>query len=418
MLADDMTFPLMLSALTLAIWLARAITAIYGHYRIPRLDQIARQHPNDPRLPRLSIIVTAHNEERSLEPALRSLLALRYPDYEVIFVNDRSTDRTGEISERLSDDDPRLKVLHIDELPAGWFGKPHAAQRGAEAATGEVFLFTDADVTLTPHAATLGVCHLVRERLDHLAASPRLIVTGSMLRACTIAFRVVIDARPLWKVRDPQSPAFVGVGSYTVMRADSYCALGGHRRVALRPDEDLRLGQAVKRSGMRSAFLKGEALIECPWYDSVGDFVRGLEKNSFAALDYSVFKVAGAVATLAWLAVAPLVLAPFLLSTGHVLAGALFAASPLVYWSIATTVSRHHSYPWWSATPFPVAVLVIAYTLGRSALLTIVRGVVWGGPPVPLAELRAARARRRHLPAVRPTGWPGRPRSDRSRSDR
>ena len=109
-----------------------------------------------------------------------------------------------------------------------------------------------------------------------------------MLQACTIASRLLVGARQrLWKVHDPRSSAFFGVGSYTIMRADSYRAVGGHERVALRPDEDLRLGQAVKLSGMRSAFLNGEAVLECPWYHSLGDFVRGLEKNLFAALDYS-----------------------------------------------------------------------------------------------------------------------------------
>ena len=389
-----MTLPLALAALTLAIWLALATTTILGRRLIPQLDQAAPPHPDDPPPPRLSIIVTAHNEERSMEPALRSLLNLRYPDYEVIYVNDRSSDRTGEIAARLSADDPRLTVLHIDELPPGWFGKPHAAQRGADAATGEVLLFTDADVTFAPDAAAYGVRHLVRERLDHLAAVPRLALSGTMLQACTIASSIFMGVRlRLWKVKDPRSSAFFGVGSYTIMPADSYRALGGHKRVALRPDEDLRLGQAVKKSGMRSDFLEGKALFECPWYHSLGDFIRGLEKNFFAALDYSVFMAVGATGTLVWLAVAPLVMAPLLLSSGHVLAGVLFAACPLIYWGVAGTVSRDDFYPWWSAIPFPLAVLVVVYTIWRSTILTIFRGVVWGGPPVPLAQLRAARIR-------------------------
>lgn len=249
-------------------------------------------------------------------------------------------------------------------------------------------------MVFAPDAAAYGVRHLVRERLDHLASAPRLTVTGTMLQACTTASHLLIGIRQrLWKVQDPRSSAFFGVGSYTIMRADSYRAIGGHERVALRPDEDLRLGQIVKMSGMRSAFLKGEALLECPWYHSFGDFVRGLEKNFFAALDYSVIMVTGATATLTWLAIAPLVLAPLLLATGHPLAGVLFAACPLIYWTVAATVSRDDSYPWWTALPFPLAILIIAYMLWRSTLLTIFRGVVWGGPPVPLAELKKARVR-------------------------
>ena len=188
--------------------------------------------------------------------------------------------------------------------------------------------------------------------------------------------------------------AFIGIGAYTMMRADSYRAIGGHECVALRPDEDLRLGQIVKRSGMRSGFLKGVELLEIRWYHSFGGFVRGLDKNFFAALDYSVFVVTGSTATLAWLAAGPLVMAPLLLATGQPLAGALYAACPVICWAAATTVSRDNSYPWRFVLPFPLAVLVIVFTIWRSTLLTIFRGVSWGGPPVPLKELKKARIRR------------------------
>lgn len=389
-----MTLPLALAALTLAAWLSLAIAALLSHYKVPRLHDVAPAGPGDPPLPRLSIIATAHNEAGTMESALHSLLAQRYDDYEVIFVDDRSTDETGEIAERLSAGDARLKVLHIDELPSGWFGKTHAAQRGADAATGEVLLFTDADVVFAPDAAACGVRHLLRERLDHLAAAPRVTVTGTMLRASTTAALLFISARQrLWKVGDPRSSAFFGIGAYMMMRADSYRAIGGHERVALRPDEDLRLGQIVKRSGMRSGFLKGVELLEIRWYRSFGDFIRGLDKNFFAALDYSVFMVAGATATLAWLAVGPLVMAPLLLATGQPLAGTIFAACPLIYWTLATILSRDHCYPWCYTLPFPLATVVIAFAIWRSTLLTIFRGVAWGGPPVPVAELRKARVR-------------------------
>ena len=310
-------------------------------------------------------------------------------------VNDRSTDQTGEIAERLSAGDSRLEVLHIDEVPSGWFGKAHAARRGADLATGEVLLFTDADVLFAPDAAARGVLHLMREGLDHLSACPRIPHTGAMLQACTMAFRLLVyGTRRLWKVRDPRSSAYWGIGAYTIMSTNYYRATGGHEQVALRPDEDIRLGQFVKVSGGRSAYLDGSAVLRCVWYDSVRDFVRGLEKNLFAGHDYSVHKATATIALLTWFALSPFVLGHLFLSTGEVAAGLLLVACPLIYWSVTLTIFRRiESFPWWSVIPLPAGLLLIAYALGRSMLLNIRRGVTWGVLSIPVAEARAARVR-------------------------
>ena len=314
----------------------------------------------------------------------------------MVFVDDRSDDLTGEIADRLSAEDRRLKVLRVSELPPGWFGKCHAVQRGAEAATGEVLLFTDGDVTFAPDAAANGVRHLLRERLDQLSAGPRITSTSTMFRSSLITFKLFMGARKrLWKVRDPRSRTFVGIGACMFMRAESHRAIGGHERVALRPDEDMRMGQLAKMSGMRSDFIEGEEMVACPWYHSLRDLVRGVEKNFFAALDYNLWQVASATAGLLWLAIAPLVLAPWLLATNPAHAGILFAACPLVYWLVTITLVRDRSYPWWSALPLPLTALLITYMIWRSAIVTMARGVEWGGPPVPLAELKAARVRPR-----------------------
>ena len=391
-----MTVSIAIAALTLAVWVALVARASRSHRNVLRLERVAPPGPGDPPLPRLSIVVAAHNEEHLLEEALRSLLALRYPDYEVIVVNDRSTDRTGEIADRLSAEDARLTVLHIDELPPpGWLGKPRAYHRAVASATGEVLLFTDADVVFAPDAPACGVRHLVRERLDHLSALPRLVHTGTVLQACTIAFRLFVHGRQqLWRVQDPRSSACWGCGPYTIMPTDYYRATGGWERVALRPDEDVRLGQFVKASGGRSAFLEGSALLEFAWYHSLGDFVRGLEKNAFASRDYSVPKTIAQVVVLAWLALAPFTLAPWFLWTDQVVAGLLLAACPPVYWwAAAKRFRRDDSYPLQSAILLPAGLLVLAYAVGRSMLLNHLRGVVMGGISIPLAEARAARVR-------------------------
>ncbi|WP_420449186.1 glycosyltransferase [Candidatus Palauibacter sp.] len=391
-----MTLFLALAVLTLVVWTGIAGTVTYSELKVRRLDRIAPPRADEPPPPPLSVIVAARNEEPSVEEALRSLLALRYPDFEVLFVNDRSEDRTGEIAARLATEDQRLSVIDVEELPDGWFGKNHATQRGADAAAGELLLFTDGDIRFAPDAVALGVRHLMRECLDHLSAGPGIVVSGRMLRASMMALRLCVSAtQRLWKVRDPRSSACMGVGAYTIMRADAYRAIGGHRSVALRPDEDLRLGQLVKISGLRSDFLNGEKVISCPWYDSLGGFIRGTEKNLFAARNYRLSEALVSSAGLLWLAVAPLVLAPLLWATGEIAPAAIFAACLLIGWLPATTVLRDDAHPWWTGLLLPPGIVIVAYTLLRSTVLAVVRGVAWGGPPVPLSKLRAARIRPR-----------------------
>lgn len=389
-----MTPYLVLAALTLAAWVTIGLLAVDSAIRTPRLDRVGRPRADEPPLPRVSVVVAARNEERSVEPALRSLLALSYPDYEVVFVDDRSTDRTGEIAERLAAEYALLSVIHVNELPPGWFGKNHAAQQGADVATGELLLFTDGDITFAPNALSRGVRHLLTEHLDHLSASPRSAVNGIALQGCMVTFHLLSNAAlSLLKVRDPDSSSFFGLGAYALIRADAYRAIGGHAQIALRPDEDIRIAQLVKMSGRRSAFLNGEALIECPWYHSAREFTRGGDKNFFAILDYRVWKVAAVSFALTWFAVAPFVLAPLLLSAGEIWSGTLFAACPLVYWPLVLTVFRDESYSRWSVLPVPLVILVLVYMMWRSMVLTMTRGVVWGGPAVPLSELKAAAVR-------------------------
>jgi len=132
-------------------------------------------------LPRVSIIVSALNEEDTIEPALRSVLALDYPQLEVIAINDRSTDGTGAILERMRITHDRLRVLHIQELPPGWLGKNHALHCGAGIASGEYLLFTDADVIFEASAIQRAIAYCEQERIDHLAVLVEFLAKGQPL---------------------------------------------------------------------------------------------------------------------------------------------------------------------------------------------------------------------------------------------
>ena len=124
-------------------------------------------------------------------------------------------------------------------------------------------------------------------------------VPGLALNAFMAAFGVFFSlySRP-WKARDPRSRAHIGVGAFNLIRAAAYRAIGGHRAIAMRPDDDMKLGKVVKKHGFRQDVVSGRGLIVVEWYASLRELVDGLMKNAFAGVDYSLVKVAGSTIAL------------------------------------------------------------------------------------------------------------------------
>src|SRR6267378_8531204 len=190
-------------------WFSRIVDAALG---MPKVADICRpewdRNPVSPSgNPRVSIIVPARNEEESIEQALNRLLALDYDNYEIIAVNDRSTDRTGEIMERIAASakvQGRMKVIHIATLPSGWLGKTHAMWTAARQAGGEWLLFTDADVLFKPDALRRALAYAEAEAADHVVLFPRMIMKspGEKMMIAFFQTLFVFGHRP-WKVADP-----------------------------------------------------------------------------------------------------------------------------------------------------------------------------------------------------------------------
>jgi len=338
-------------------------------------------------LPRVSIVIPARNEERNLEEALRSILALDYDNLEIDVVDDRSTDRTGEILDRMAAADPRLRVVRVRELPPGWLGKNHALWLGAEKATGAFLLFTDADVVLEPSALRRAVGAMVADGLDHLTASPSIDRPSALFEMFIGAFSLffALFTRP-WKVKDPKSPSHVGIGAFNLVRAAAYRAVGGHRTIAMRPDDDLKLGKILKAGGCRQEFVFGQGAIRVEWYASVRELIQGLMKNAFSGVDYRVSVVVRAtviqLALLVW---------PFLaifLTTGAT--RWLNLASVLVLLGLCWINAPLAGVRRWHGVGFPVATLLFLYILWRATILTLWNGGIdWRGTHYPLAELKA-----------------------------
>jgi cellulose synthase/poly-beta-1,6-N-acetylglucosamine synthase-like glycosyltransferase len=273
---------------------------------IPRLPD-ATSPPAATDWPRLSIIVPARNEEQGVRTAVQSLLRQDYPALELIVVDDRSTDRTGAILAALAGEHPaRLRVLTVTELPAGWLGKNHAVWLGARESSGAWLLFTDADVVFDPTCLRRAMAYAEAQRLDHLTMSPRLLAHGYWLNAFVnfFLYAFTVFGRPDL-ANDPKSQVGVGVGAFNLIRRSAYERIGTHLAISLRPDDDIKLGMRVKLAGLRQRLLNGADVLSVRWYATLGAAIRGLEKNSFAGVEYRVSRTLSAVALLAGLLAAP-----------------------------------------------------------------------------------------------------------------
>jgi glycosyltransferase involved in cell wall biosynthesis len=369
-----------LLAVGVFVELARSARAMRRLTEIPPLDAAA--------LPATSVVIAARNEARGIEPALRSVLAL-HGATEVVVVDDRSDDGTGEILDRLAEEAPHLRVLHVRELPAGWLGKTHALQVGADAARGELLLFTDADVVMAPDTLLRAGGRLVREGLDHVTVAPRVPMPGVLLQAFGIIFGIffLLWVRP-WRIRDPRSPNHVGVGAFNLVRAEAYRRAGAHHAIAMRPDDDVKLGKVIKKHGGAQELVDGGGLVSVEWYATLGEAVRGLRKNGFAAVDYRVWVVI--LATVVHLAFFVAPFAGVLAASGA--ARVLYLAAAAVLVAVAAGAAlRQGSSPLYGLL-FPICTLFFLFVLWNATLYALVnRGIEWRGTHYPLDELKANR---------------------------
>lgn len=371
-----------LSLLALLAVLPFALPLLLG---LRQLRQLAEQ-PAAGATPPLSVIIPALNEADTIEPALRSLLAADYPALELIAINDRSTDATGAILDRLAQEDARLQVLHVDTLPAGWLGKSHALHRGAQQASGEYLLFTDADICFSRQALRQALAYATAHELDHLVVLPELQARAPLLRMLLLQFLAgfLLIYRP-WRVRQDRR-RFVGVGAFNLVRSSLYHAVGGHQAVAMTPLDDTLLGKRLMLAGAKADALLGSATVMVDWYPSTRAMIAGLAKNGFAAFDYQVSKLLATTLLIGLVALWPL---PGLLLSTPLGQLASLAALGLGAGTLYALL-RQTDWPRWILLLAPLATLISLYMCWRSALLALSRGTVaWRGTEYSLAELKA-----------------------------
>ncbi|HEU0265161.1 MAG TPA: glycosyltransferase, partial [Geobacterales bacterium] len=285
--------------------------------------------------------------------------------------------------------DSRLTVIHVKELPSGWLGKNHALWLGAQRASGELLLFTDADVIMEPTAVSRAVNLLECKRIDHLALTPAMTMPTTLLQMFGTTFIVFfsIFSRP-WKARDPKSSHHIGIGAFNLLQAKSYRAVGGHERIRLRPDDDLKLGKIVKLGGFRSDVAFAPDFLSVEWYASLGGVIRGLEKNAFAGCDYRIslalFGSAFHLIATVWPYLAMLV------TQG--VTRFLNIAVVLVLTVIFMDCATFHRGRRWQAIGFPLGTLLFVWIVLRTMLKNLWQGgISWRGTFYSLKELKGNR---------------------------
>jgi len=340
-------------------------------------------------LPKVSVIIPACNEAATIEPALRSVLAMDYADQEVMVVNDRSTDETGVVLERIQKEYPHLQIHKISQLPKGWLGKNHALQHGAEHAQGEYLLFTDADITMEKTAVARAVSHMLENRLDHVSMFFKNIAPGGLLNALflEVGAGLLWQFKP-WKAKDTNSKRYIGVGAFNLVKASAYSAIGGHRAIALDPIDDIMLGKMIKLHGLSQDCLLGHDFVQVKWYASVREFIDGCMKNGFALFDYSLARVLFTVFMISMLTILPL-WALFL--TSGITRGLFGAIIIIRILSYVYGFSNIGVTPWYSAWSLITPYITVYIAIKAAVITTRNNGIVWRGTFYPLDELKTKR---------------------------
>lgn len=364
-------------------WIGATIYLLINSRKVTYLKDVVLPAPMEE--PAVAIIIGVKDEEAEVEKALTSVCQLDYANASIIVINDRSTDRTPEILQKIAASNSTISVLTIQELPEGWLGKNHALYQGYKATSTQWMLFTDADVLFHKPALKKAIHFATQKQLDHLVVLPEITSPSALFKSVMKTFSIMLEIRQRpWDVSNPETDASIGVGAFNLVKRHAYEKIGTHSAFSLRPDDDLKLGERIKAAGLKQDVVYGEGEISLAWYATLNEFIRGLMKNTFSVFNYHLpTALAMAVATLL-VFVIPVPLAVISGKSGWAMAIGILTAQII----LMVGKSGIHG-KWWHALLIPFAGLVMVYIIAKSAILTLQQGgIYWRNSFYSLKELR------------------------------
>lgn len=344
---------LILCAVLALTWMARTILLCLIDRIFPPLRP-GRRVQFDSAAPLVSIIVAARDEADNIEACVGSLCGQTYPNVEIIAVNDRSSDATGALLDRLADQLDRLRVIHVDRLPDGWFGKNHAMWLGVQQARGAWLFFTDADcIQTSPDSLAIAVDHAQRHGVSFLSILPEHQAHSLWERVVQPACSAILL---LWfnpmSVNNPNRRVAYSNGAFMLLDREAYEQIGGHEAVRNEINEDMHLARRAKASGVRLEVQQGRDLYTVRMYDTVADTIRGWTRI-FAGCFVTVPRLLAAVVVLFFFTFLPWI---NLVALGFMPAPDGAGASHLVGW-IATLS--------WVTVVAQLVTMCVFYSLSR-----------------------------------------------------
>jgi glycosyltransferase involved in cell wall biosynthesis len=336
--------------------------------------------------PSLVVVVPARDEAKHIAATLDALLVADYRNLQIVAVNDRSTDATGEILDecaRLYGE--QLKVIHVADLEDGWLGKTFAMQLAVEQTSSDYILFTDADVLFSPSILRRALAYAEQTEAAHLVVMPTMLVE-SRGEGIVLGFFQIVGmwaARP-WRVADPDAKwDSIGVGAFNLVRRDALMAIGGLEPQRLVVLEDVALGRRFKAARLPQRVAFAPLLVLVHWASGVRGLVRAMTKNVFSGVNFNPFLMLGIGVWIVVFCLAPLAGVAWWRT---VLQALMVLCSIAAAYRTMGKISRIDARYGWL---YPLGAIVFLYAMVRSMLVVFwFGGVRWRGTYYPLRELR------------------------------
>jgi chlorobactene glucosyltransferase len=337
--------------------------------------------------PRFSVLVPARNEEQSIAACVSGLLAQDYPNFQLIVLDDNSTDGTWDILQEFAIKDSRLQLMKGQALPSDWLGKHWACHQMAQVAEGEMLLFVDADTIHQPNMLRCAAAAMIGEDAALISALPRQHVnTWSEMLSIPAFYLGMLCGVPMRLTRLQRNPLlFACLGQFLLFRREAYDASGGYAAVRQNIVDDLAIGRRIHAMGLRYRLLDGNGQVSCRMYHNFDQVWKGLTKSTFATFNFDPVFLVTIWLLVLMIFVEPLVMLiisfalpqiPFAVTA----AAGLAVLLALLLWAVSNF--RFH-FPGYLVLTYPVSTILMATIALASMVLTMQGKALWKGRLMP-----------------------------------